>query len=323
MGAALTVRRLTSMAEAAADVQHRQKRARISDDDRPVLDRDQVLDTVFSFVGIGDYCYVAGVCRNWRGRYLTLCKQAAETMRRRLHTLRMNTVVTASRLQLALDDGVTIAKLTKHKWRLAHAIATRSLEPIAVLTLARVYGLQWTEALTEVAAQHKKYELLRWLIQCGCPCDIGRLVNGSHHCKNLIYLTRVRAATGPWPIKVMMSLRDFAARYDELDTVKWCHEQGAAWPTSFYYHFEDKYNIGRFPSRCWSLKCVQWALAYGSTWLTWRCQELAPKDFGCGSAGAEHNDDTCSNRNCERTHATELFSWAHENGCPCTCNEVA
>jgi hypothetical protein len=38
----------------------------------PVLAQDGVLGTVFSFIGIGEYYYVAGVCRNWRGRYMAL-----------------------------------------------------------------------------------------------------------------------------------------------------------------------------------------------------------------------------------------------------------
>jgi hypothetical protein len=60
---------------AACDVQHRHQRARCLDDHIAVPANNQVLDTVFNFVGVGDYYYVAGVCRNWRGRYLTLCPQ--------------------------------------------------------------------------------------------------------------------------------------------------------------------------------------------------------------------------------------------------------
>eukprot|EP00953_Heterococcus_sp_UTEX-ZZ885_P008667 5174-Heterococcus_DN1.PRE.5 len=48
---------------AASQVQHRHQRARVSDDHIPILARNEVIDTVFSFVGIGEYYYVAGVCR--------------------------------------------------------------------------------------------------------------------------------------------------------------------------------------------------------------------------------------------------------------------
>jgi hypothetical protein len=71
------------------------------------------------------------------------------------------------------------------------------------------------------------------------------------------------------------------------------------------------------------LRCVQWALANGSTWLTWRCQDLAAGHYDCGSDHAEHSDDTCVHTNCDRKHAMELLQWAHENGCPCTCTEAA
>jgi hypothetical protein len=54
--------------------------------ERSVLARDEVLDTVFSFVGIGEYYYVAGVCRNWRGRYMTLCQSKTTKYRDCDHT---------------------------------------------------------------------------------------------------------------------------------------------------------------------------------------------------------------------------------------------
>eukprot|EP00953_Heterococcus_sp_UTEX-ZZ885_P003794 2561-Heterococcus_DN1.PRE.1 len=71
-----------------------------------------------------------------------------------------------------------------------------------------------------------------------------------------------------------------AAKNDELDTAKWCREQGAAWPSEF---------IGMY--NCWSWRCVQWALANGCMWAGWRCQDLAPQPYACGSDGAEHSDD--------------------------------
>jgi hypothetical protein len=316
--AASTTERSSSAAEASDTVhEHRDQRARVSDDDRPALARDEVLDTVFSFVGIGVYYYVAGVCRNWRGRYMTLCKQAAKKKQHTFHTSYWSTIVTASRLQVALDAGFTDAQLTKPKLRLAHAIAIRSLEPIAVLTLARVYGLQWSTSLSERAAWLKKYELLRWLIKCECPWDIDQLVDDVLQYDELDHLITVRAVTGPWSAEKLTSLLDGAALNDELDTVKWCHEQGAEWPESFY----DVYSAPDV-SKCWSLKCLQWAIANGSTWLTWRCQALSSEHYTCDSGSPEHNDDTCDKNDCDRAHATELFEWAHENGCPCTC-EVA
>eukprot|EP00953_Heterococcus_sp_UTEX-ZZ885_P008670 5174-Heterococcus_DN1.PRE.8 len=125
---------------------------------------------------------------------------------------------------------------------------------------------------------------------------------------------------GPWDDQQLSLHLWYAGVDDELDVVKWLHEQGAGWPTGFY-NLKDVSN-----SHCWSLRCVQWALATGSTWLVWRCQDLAPEHYHCNSGGtehsADHSDDTCSPK-CDRKYAAELFQWAHENGCPCTCNDGA
>eukprot|EP00953_Heterococcus_sp_UTEX-ZZ885_P003795 2561-Heterococcus_DN1.PRE.2 len=160
---------------AVAQVQHRHQRARRSDDQTPVLARNEVLDTVFGLVGVGDYYYVAGVCRNWRGRYLTLCEQTTQKKHLKFNTSRKNIVMTAARLQLALDDGGTIEQLAKSEWNLADAIVNKSVEPIAVLSLARVYGLQWGESLTQTAAWDEKFELLKWLIKC--PLDLETILD--------------------------------------------------------------------------------------------------------------------------------------------------
>jgi hypothetical protein len=53
--------------------QHRQKQARTDDSRTSPLDRDEVLDVVFSLVGIDDYFYTATVCSFWRKQYLKLC----------------------------------------------------------------------------------------------------------------------------------------------------------------------------------------------------------------------------------------------------------
>jgi hypothetical protein len=115
--------------------EHRHQRACVAADERPVLARDELLDTVFSFVGIDDYYYVAGVCRNWRGRYMTFChsKNTAAVVRpRRYHTVQRNTIVSRSRLQLALDDGVTVDELDMTNRNLVVSVLTESLEPVEV-----------------------------------------------------------------------------------------------------------------------------------------------------------------------------------------------
>jgi hypothetical protein len=184
--------------------EHRHQRARISDAHTPVLARDEVLGTVFSFVGIGEYYYVAGVCRNWRGRYMTLCKHTLARWPRIVrppHTSYDSIVMTADRLQLALDNGVTIDQLMKCR-HLPYGIVKLSLEPIAVLTLARLYGLQWDDRLTTYAAETRQYVLLKWLLNHGCPVDFCGIINDVYDTANndLEHKKQLPAITGPWPV---------------------------------------------------------------------------------------------------------------------------
>jgi hypothetical protein len=294
--------------------QHRHQRARVSTDYMPVLARNEVLDTVFSFVGTGDYYYVAAVCRNWRGRYMQLCAQTASSMKQRFSTSLKSVLVSADRLQLALDNGLSVETLQKKEYSLAITISKNSLEPIAVLSLARVYGLPWNIHLPFYAVQNRQYELLRWLRKCGCPWDLELIILDADDNGDLDHMKQMRAITGPWPVDRLKDMLRWAGSCDELDNLKWLHEQGKVWPTSFC-DFEAAPD-----SRCWSLRCVQWAVANGSTWLVWRCQDLALENYSCCSDGTEHSDETCY-LNCDRKHAHEVFVWAHENGCPCTCNE--
>jgi hypothetical protein len=91
----------------------------------------------------------------------------------------------------------------------------------------------------------------------------------------------VYTITGPWVVKTLTDIMDYSASCHEHDTVKWCHEQGAEWPKSFY-------NLADAPwGNCWSLQCVQWAVANGFTRLERRCQDLAPQYYDCESDGTE------------------------------------
>jgi hypothetical protein len=74
-----------SAREGVQQQQHRQQRARLDDYASP-LENNVILDIVFSYVGIGDYFYTAAVCRNWRGRYITLCCSTASPQPHKLYT---------------------------------------------------------------------------------------------------------------------------------------------------------------------------------------------------------------------------------------------
>jgi hypothetical protein len=200
---------------------------------------------------------------------------------------------------------------------LAEAMICRSLQPVKVIKLARLYGMQWHDRLAECAACDCKYELLKWLHNFGCPWNIYQTVEDALYGNDLEHVKRLHAITGPWSQDLLADYMSFAGRYnDEVDAVEWLREQEAPWPECFY-------DMGNTPhGHCWSLRCVQWAIANGSSRGTWRCQDLAPEHYHCGSNSAGHNDDTCTDRPCYRKQACMLFFWAHENGCPCTCGNA-
>jgi hypothetical protein len=217
--------------------EHRRQRYCVSDDQISVLARDEVLDAVFGFVGIGDYYYVAGVCRNWRGRYMTLCHNTPKKWTSTIlppYTSRSSIVATADRLQLALDNGLTIDKLSKCDWQMARAIATFSLEPIAVLTLARCYGLEWNEGLSFYAAPAGKLELMQWMHKCGCPIEPDLVIDAAVRGSRLDVLTWVyKQFASSFTAELKREQLWRAGWLHKLPIVKWLREHGADWPEAF------------------------------------------------------------------------------------------
>jgi hypothetical protein len=312
---------ITGSSMAAAQVQHRHQRARVTDDHMRILAVAEVADAVLSFVGVGDYYYIAGVCKTWRERYMLLCDKAAKDGSSKFNTCRNSIVLTAARLQLALDDSLTLAQLELRQDRLANAFVRKSFEPTKALTIARLYGLQWSNSLSEYAAIDRNYELLRWLHKCGCPCNVAVIGGEAIETHDFEHMKQIFAITGPWPGgEPLTEMMWEDARLNKLDNVKWCREQGADWPNCFF-------DIQEMPfGDCWSLRCVQWAIANGSTWCIWRCRDLAPRYYRCAKhfwsdCSPDDCTDDCCDPMCRNKQARALFTWAHENGCPCTCNE--
>eukprot|EP00953_Heterococcus_sp_UTEX-ZZ885_P018734 10466-Heterococcus_DN1.PRE.5 len=133
------------------------------------LDNKEIFGAVLSYVGYGEYFYVAKVCRRWRGAYISLCHRSAKAAEKhKLRTEASAVVVTAARLQLAFDNGAEVAELdstTLFGMSLDSAVVGWSLEPVAVLTLLRLYGHVWKSSIYEYAARHRQLELMQWLYQ--------------------------------------------------------------------------------------------------------------------------------------------------------------
>jgi hypothetical protein len=285
-------------------------------------------DTVFSFVGVEESVYAAGVSRKWRVRYLKLCysEAASETCVLNIKKSCAFTAVTrtAARLQVALDSGLTVAHLQQCQYTSANAMVYTSLEPLAVLNLVKLHGLKWTDSLTQNAARRNDLQLLQWLAESGCPCAQGVGSWALEH--NNMEMLQYAHSVALFPTKQKQALLYIAGKRSELPQslyMQYLRSIGADWPAAFYKEHTGR--LRRF-SQCWTVPGVQWALSNGCTWGSWKCQLAVPADYPCsvdGLTAAEHNAADCTAVNCAKRNAAALFTWAHEHGCPCSCSDTA
>jgi hypothetical protein len=290
-----------------------QKRARSAVHLAQALDEDEVLDETFSFVGRKEWLYVGGVCRRWRGRYLSMCYTARTSKKAHaFQTSSRSSFVTAARFSLALENKLTMPDKSDESGDFFDDLPLLSTQPIEVLTLARVRGAPWHEDMCIDAAYYGNFELLKWLHTSGCPWNP---FNVAVHA--------VRGKRGerqhilPWLLSIVEErsqkdkkklLLEAGSAYS-IASLQLMLDAGAHWPSSF---FGEK-RAGTSSLRvCWNFRAVAWALDNGCTWGAWRCQDCAPELY------TEPQSDKYNEQN-----AVGLFEWAHENGCPCTCEAAA
>jgi hypothetical protein len=318
--------------EALVPVQDRAVRQRTADVTASPLENDALLDKIFGLVGNGEYFYVAGVCRRWRGRYITLCYRATakdlkedeaeekaeaeaggevdeeekierderkSLLQNKLRTGFAGAVTTAVRFQMALEDKLTVAQLQAGQF--GNQVAYFSLEPVAVYALAKQYDLRWDADYCFWAAVTNKLDLLQWLHSRGCPWDIDSiLLNMTFRTLDLAVLKYLRNKTGPWAAARKAKLLQSAVQTGNFPAAEWLKEQGAAWPKSFQI---SPYWL------VWTQPMVKYAIEHGAAWGDWDCQYLP-----------ETTEQQMSSSSQQR--AKELLDWAHANGFPCTCGQA-
>jgi hypothetical protein len=291
--------------EQAAERQHVSDSSSSSTVITAPLDRDELLNVVFSFVGGGDYLYTGGVCRRWRGRYIQYCAQnSASEFDAKLVTRHRSVLMTESRLQLALISGLLLEGYTFDSWTRADLICGQSLEPTEVLTLLRLHGVPWSTLLCDGAAYCNKLALLQWLHTHSCPWDTWELLNAASAGGSIAMLEWLVTVTPPWSADLKQFVLNVAARFSRLAVAQWLRAHGADWPTAFSVecgHDEAQQRM------CWSVVAVQWAQSCGSGWLDWKCEDYAADQYGLVNL---------------QQQAAELLEWAHANGCPCTCGHI-
>jgi Ankyrin repeats (3 copies) len=291
------------------------------------LDKDQLLDEVFSYVGIGEYIYAGGVCRRWKGRYIKLCyNQAAADQKDKLRTSYKSSIATAARLQLALRCGLTVQELAADEWRFARNVVTYSLNPIAVLSLAKTYDLSWAVCYTEVAAEANNLQLLQWLHEHGCKWRAYEVLIAAAASGNTEMLKWLQQHTDTWSDAYKANMLRVAAAQGHCAAMKFLRAQNASWPTQF--HEVAAVDMPGLPGNvdmrysCWPVASVALALENGFQWAqyTGECRDLTPQLYGCTAEAryGVHSDVTCDAM-CARKNANLVFELVHAHGCPCTC----
>jgi hypothetical protein len=280
------------------------------------LRKDDMLDHVFSFVGGGDHLYIAGVSRRWRGRYLQLCAHTTTCAHdKKCVTRHRSTIMSESRLQYAKANGLRWADLQMAHHGNAALICAHSLEPERVVELLGLHSAPWDSVMCEQAARYGKVDLLQRLYCSDCQWDECQvLLNASSNgcvpvlqCRCCVpVLQWLARATDPWPDDIMAEMLAAAASCDQLAAAQWLRARAAPWADAFAsenYADSDSYEVSR---ECWCVSAVQWAIASGSGWPDWKCE-----DYDAGKYTADRQQQ-----------ANDVLNWAHANGCPCTCEPL-
>jgi hypothetical protein len=219
-------------------------------------------------------------------------------------TSHRSSFVTVARFSMALDSGLEMPD-EEEVGNLFFDLPKVSLQPIEVLTLARVHGIVWHKGLCIDAAYYGNFELLKWLLKSGCPWDLMdvainavRSTEGQHE----LILPWLLRTVAVWSPEDKTKLVFEAGVMCSIAALKLMLQQGAEWPSSFIGEQEVS---GVHVRTSWHYRAVACALEKGCSWGEWRCQDLAP-DLHAVEDGY-------------RADAKSLFKWAHQNGCPCTC----
>jgi hypothetical protein len=172
------------------------------------------------------------------------------------------------------------------------------------MTLLRVHGVSWSTKLCSGAAYFSNLALLQWLHSHSCPWEEAVVLFQASLCGSLAMLEWLLTVTAPWSSAAKLDMLHAAACHFNMPAAQWLRAHGAVWPDSFRPNVHSGKRSFRIS---WDIRAVRWALACGSGWLDWVCEDYAADKY------------THANY---KQQAAELLEWAHANGCPCTCGHV-
>jgi hypothetical protein len=192
------------------------------------LNKDEILDRVFLYVGGGEHLYVAAVNRRWRGRYLQHCVQNGTTKYiKKLVTRHRSVLVTASRLQLVLNCGLAVKEWPMDESTYPNAICIHSTEPQQVFALLRMQGVPLVSNLCTRAAMNAKLPLLQWLRKSSCPWSEITVLYAAARGGSVAMLEWLLTVTSKWTSSVKQQMLNHAGWNGKLDAVQWLRARGA------------------------------------------------------------------------------------------------
>jgi hypothetical protein len=108
----------------------------------------------------------------------------------------------------------------------------------------------WIEFATRGPALAGHVDLLRWLIDSGCPCNVPELCKVAANGGSVEVLSYLQLQGFEAGAATLTDMLDCVGRCNRLAAAKWLREQGAEWPAVL---------------RAWSNELVAWARAEGRT----------------------------------------------------------
>jgi hypothetical protein len=124
----------------------------------------------------------------------------------------------------------------------------------------------------------------------------------------LLHSRGIGGTDGVWSDDTYRTVMMHAGVKDELELLQWARQHApTVWPDQLW---EPSWRGSSMrPINCWSLQCSQWAISQGCPWGVWT------EDVCRTAADVKVVSDKAMIEAAQQSRRT----WAHANGCPCSC----
>ena len=318
------------------------------------LKNSETLHRILELLGTKAWLYVA-INRQWRGEYLSICRRIAKSKGEEFRYLTswQNAVITAPRLRMALECGITDTLpdiLDEDSAETGEYIVQHSSDAAGVFTLCKLHDMPWLCSFAVQAVHKKDFPLLQWLIVSGCfyhELEIIVQVIDDLPCESRLDAVK-------WLWAQASCFDEYEKRHilkhaircspqgSRLKIIKWVWTQNPALCSSDVEELLDyagtrddietvQYIMSiekcSWPKAFWHEEETQAPVDFTADPVRGELKCWGPRSLACArELGAEWGDWRCERFNegwydegLDAQFAREVFDWGHNNGCPCTC----